>query len=81
MESYFRAFRNLVSEHSIKGVPTSLYNLTKSVPDPLSMKKIMFEGVKSKKATWNDEIMLLQDLVSLCMLFCATFRESGRVGI
>ena len=31
----FRAFQNLVSEHSVEGVPASLYNLTKSVPDPL----------------------------------------------
>ena len=29
----FRAFQNLVSEHSI--APASLYNLTKSAPDPL----------------------------------------------
>ncbi len=28
-------FQNLVSEHSIEGVPASLYTLTKSVPDPL----------------------------------------------
>ncbi len=28
------AFQNLVSEHSVEGVPTSLYNPTKSVPDP-----------------------------------------------
>ena len=34
IESNFRAFQNLVSEHSIEGVPTSLYNRTKSVPDP-----------------------------------------------
>ena len=27
--------QNLVSEHSIEGVPASLYNLTKSAPDPL----------------------------------------------
>ena len=31
----FRAFQYLVSEHSFDVVPTSLYNLTKSVPDPL----------------------------------------------
>ncbi len=30
-----RAFQNLVSEHSIEGDPASLYNLTKSDPDPL----------------------------------------------
>ena len=36
-ESNFRAFQNLVDEHSVEGAPTSLYNLTKSVPDPLSM--------------------------------------------
>ncbi len=30
----FRAFENMVGEHSIVGVPASLYNLTKSVPDP-----------------------------------------------
>ncbi len=30
----FRAFQNLVDEHSAAGVPASLYNLTKSVPDP-----------------------------------------------
>ncbi len=28
--------QNLVGEHYIEGVPASLYNLTKSVPDPLS---------------------------------------------
>ena len=28
------AFQNLVSEHSVVGVPASIYNLTKSVPDP-----------------------------------------------
>ncbi len=33
-ESDFRAFQNLVCEHSIAGLPASLYNLTKSVPDP-----------------------------------------------
>ncbi len=37
-ESNFRAFQNLVSEHSIASVPASLYNLTKSVPDPLICK-------------------------------------------
>ncbi len=30
--------QNLVSEHSVAGVPASLYNLTKSVPDPLVIK-------------------------------------------
>ncbi len=35
-ESDFRAFQNLVSEHSIEGTPASLYNLTKSAPDPLA---------------------------------------------
>ncbi len=34
IESNFRAFQNLVSEHSVAGVPASLYNQTKSVPDP-----------------------------------------------
>ncbi len=34
-ESNFKAFQNLVSEHSVAGVPASLYYLTKSVPDPL----------------------------------------------
>ncbi len=34
-ESNFRAFQNLVSELLFEGVPASLYNLTKSVPDPL----------------------------------------------
>ena len=33
LESDFTAFENLVSEHSIPGVPASLYNLTKSVPE------------------------------------------------
>ncbi len=28
-------FKNWVGEHSVAGVPASLYNLTKSVPDPL----------------------------------------------
>ncbi len=32
--SDFRAFQNLVCEHSIEGVQASLYNLTKCVPDP-----------------------------------------------
>ncbi len=27
-------FQNLVGEHSVKGDPASLYNLTKSDPDP-----------------------------------------------
>ncbi len=30
------AFQNLMVEHSVEGVPASLYNLTKSVPDPLN---------------------------------------------
>ncbi len=34
---FFRAFQKLVGEHSIAGVPASLYNLTKSVPDTLQM--------------------------------------------
>ncbi len=34
IESNFKAFQNLVSEHSVEGVPASLYNLTKSVQDP-----------------------------------------------
>ena len=34
-EPYFRAFQNLVGEHSVKGDPASLYNLTKGDPDPL----------------------------------------------
>ncbi len=38
--SNFRAFQNLVSEHSIAGVPASLYNLTKSVPDPLCIRAL-----------------------------------------
>ncbi len=29
------ACQNSQSEHSFEGVPASLYNLTKSVPDPL----------------------------------------------
>ncbi len=33
-ESDFRPFQNLVSEHSSEGAPASLYNLTKSAPDP-----------------------------------------------
>ncbi len=36
-ESDFRAFRNLVGEHSIAGVPASLYNRIKSVQDPYVM--------------------------------------------
>ena len=36
MESDFRAFQNLVSEHSSEGAPASIYNLTKSAPDPCS---------------------------------------------
>ena len=35
-ESNFKAFQNLDSEHSVEGVPASLYNLTKSVPDSLT---------------------------------------------
>ncbi len=35
-ESDFRAFQNLVGEHSIATAPPSLYNLTKSAPDPFS---------------------------------------------
>ncbi len=35
-ESDFRAFQNLVGEHSIAGVPASLYNLIKSASDPYS---------------------------------------------
>ncbi len=31
----FSAFQNLVGEYSIECVPASLYNLSKSVPDPL----------------------------------------------
>ncbi len=33
-ESHFTACQNSLSEHSFEGVPASLYNLTKSVPDP-----------------------------------------------
>ncbi len=33
-ESDFRAFQNVVGEHSISGITASLYKLTKSVPDP-----------------------------------------------
>ncbi len=36
----FRAFQNLVSEHSSEGAPASLYNLTKSAPDPLAFHTI-----------------------------------------
>ncbi len=35
--SSLRAFQNVVDEHSVAGVPVSLYNLTRtSVPDPLA---------------------------------------------
>ncbi len=34
-ECNFTACQNSVSEHSFEGVPASLYNPTKSVPDPL----------------------------------------------
>ena len=30
------SFQNLLGEHSIAGVPASLYNITKSVPDPFN---------------------------------------------
>ena len=33
-ESNFTACQNSIGEHSFEGVPASLYNLTKSVPDP-----------------------------------------------
>ncbi len=36
IEINFRAFQNLVTEHSVEGVQASLYNLTNSVPDPLN---------------------------------------------
>ena len=39
-KSDFRPFQNLVGEHSIAGVPVSLYNLTKSVPDPCRFKQV-----------------------------------------
>ncbi len=37
-EPYFHSMngQNLVSDHLIKGAPASLYNLTKSAPDPLA---------------------------------------------
>ena len=38
IESNFRAFKNLVGEHSVEGDPSSLYNLTKSDPDPYRVK-------------------------------------------
>ncbi len=52
-ESNFKAFQNLVGEHSVKGDPSSLYNLTKSDPDPLSLsfrtyKKSSVRYIKSK---------------------------------
>ncbi len=47
-KSNFRAFQNLVGEHSIAGVPASLYNLTKSVPDPLTF-LLEFSGANLKK--------------------------------
>ena len=34
-----RTFQNLVGEHSVEGDRASLYNLTKSDPDPLIFKK------------------------------------------
>ncbi len=40
IESNFRAFQNLVDEHSVEGDPASLYKLTKSDPDPLKLNKI-----------------------------------------
>ncbi len=45
-ESNFIACQNSLSEHSFAGVPASLYNLTKSVPDPLSPKNTDEELVK-----------------------------------
>ncbi len=36
-ESYFTISQNLKREHSFVGAPASLYNLTKSAPDPLSV--------------------------------------------
>ncbi len=36
-ESNVTACQNSLSEHSFEGVPSSLYNLTKSVPDPQSI--------------------------------------------
>ncbi len=38
--SDYRAFQNLVREHSIEVVPASLYNLTKRFPDPIHQKYI-----------------------------------------
>ncbi len=38
-EPYFHTMNGpLVSEHSVEGVPASLYKLTKSVPDPFTRK-------------------------------------------
>ena len=44
--SNFRAFQNLVAEHSVEGDPASLYmlyNLPKSGPDPMIGQMIMFD--------------------------------------
>ena len=39
IEPYFYpTSQNSLSEHSFEGVPASLYNLTKSVPDPFQTK-------------------------------------------
>ncbi len=41
IEPYFHPtngpLQNSASEHSFEGVPASLYNLTKSVPDPFQL--------------------------------------------
>ena len=74
IESNFRAFQNLVSEHSVKGVPASLYNLTKSVPDPLYLFNCNLlvtiegrEGVSS--AIFTLYPVLTSSLKSLAMAF------------
>ncbi len=52
-EPHFRAFQNLVSEHSVEGVPASLYNLTKSVPDH-SMEVFVFFHIFCDALTCTD---------------------------
>ncbi len=45
IESNFRAFQNLVGEYSVEGDPASIYNLTKSDPDPLLRNLIYFSSI------------------------------------
>ncbi len=53
IESNFRAFQNLLSDLTVEGVHTSLYNLTKSVPDPFLVNLLEQTSQSIMHPTWE----------------------------